>query len=336
MSIILSADIGGTKTNIALYESTNENLNELKKDTIKSADWATFDDLNNNFLHGLPKPESICLAIAGPIERKNENTIVNVTNLPWIIDSAKLQRQFDTQHVSIINDFEAIAHSVELLPTKDLVQLQKGELSTHGTRAFIGAGTGLGQAIAVHSGFDYKVISTEGGHCDFAPNNDFEVALYQYFNRNFKHVSYERILSGEGITALYNFFSHICQPDENLQKESQIIHDALDKPNAISERAKLDANSLSARTMDLFFRIYGAQAGNLALTCLPSGGLYIAGGIANKNLSLLTHSAFVESFQAKGRMKKLMEKIPINIIASESAGLIGATYIAKKQIQAHH
>ncbi len=337
MLILLSADIGGTTTRLRLSQFDSDELLTLKQQYYKSAEWKNFDALLSHFLQNTAPCHSACFAVAGPIipfsEEDEENNInesyVNVTNLPWELNTVSLKKKFHFPLLSLINDFQAIGYSIDLLSENDVFTLQQGEQDKQNqTRAVIGAGTGLGQAICVFNGTHYDVISTEGGHCDFAPNTDFEVALYQFLNQQFSHVSYERLLSGEGLFNIYQFFSRICQPDDvSLQEEEKILAHA-DKAQAISQMAILNPDGLASRTLDLFFRLYGSQCGNLALNCLPTSGIYVAGGIAKKNLTYMKASHFLERFNAKGRMQKLLEAIPVKIIITDDAGLLGASNVA--------
>ena len=335
MSTLLSADIGGTKTLLSLNHFESGVLSNVKQAEYKSAEWQTFDALLTDFLQDCAPCHGACFAVAGPLQHIQNDILVDVTNLPWSLSKNSLKEKFKLPYLSLINDFQAVGHSIDQLSENDLVTLQQGKFSLNGTRAFIGAGTGLGQAISVFNGLNYDVINTEGGHTDFAPNNDFEVALYQFLNQKYQHVSYERLLSGMGIINIYQFFLQICQADEAITKEISEIDSLPDKAKAISQMAGKYTDGLSSRTMDLFFRIYGAQSGNLALNCIPSGGLYIAGGIAPKNLEQMKNSHFLSSFNAKGRMGQLMQNIPVKVITAENAGLLGATNVALNQIKKH-
>ena len=338
MSILLSADIGGTKTILQLNDYQAGQISLVKRHIYKSNEWPDFNDLLLDFLDSAPCApyyDSACLAIAGPIIQNNHNTTSNVTNLPWIIDKNALQQTYNIKNLSLINDFQAVAYSVDQLAEDDFITLQTGTPVKHAPRAFIGAGTGLGQAIAIHDGLEYQVISTEGGHCDFAATNDFEVALYQYLNQKYSHVSYERLLSGEGLNNIYQFFTQICDPVHQDIAETRYIETQADRAKAIAVQAAINPEGLAARSLSLFFKIYGAQAGNLALSCLPTAGLYIAGGIAQKNIKQIQTSDFLSAFQAKGRMQPLLEKIPLKLITREDAGLLGALHIAIRQIQQH-
>ena len=341
MSFLLSADIGGTKTILQLCEFESGLLNIIDQANYPSKEWTNFDSLLRDFLQKNPvKIHSACFAVAGPIQQHLNDVSVNVTNLPWLLSRKSLKSAFNVPHLSLINDFAAIAHALPAYgnePAKNeyILNLQTGNEEVYGTRAVIGAGTGLGQAIAIHNGVDYQVIGTEGGHCDFAPNNDLEIALYQFLNQKQTHVSYERLVSGEGIENLYQFYKQICQPTPAINEEYEIIYSYEDPASAISLLAHKNREGLAAKAMDHFFRLYGAQAGNFALSCLPTGGIYIAGGIALKNLELLKMSEFINCFNAKGRMRQLLEQIPVRLITDPNPGLAGATQVAMKQSHKH-
>jgi len=343
MSILLAADIGGTKTRLRLSQLKAGVLSTLKQTQYNSGQWHSFDAVLDDFLQTHSKNNkpchSACFAVAGPVRNSQDtrsSSLANVTNLPWKLCSQTLKQRFKLPLLSLINDFQAIGHCVDVLDKKDFFTLQAGKTALDGalnnTRAFIGAGTGLGQAIAVFNGVDYEIISSEGGHVDFAPGNDFQVALYQFLNQKYPHVSYERLLSGEGLFNIYQFFSQICQADEQSIIEKEKILSQADKAKTIAQMAKVNPDGPAARSMELFFRIYGAQCGNLALNCLPSNGLFIAGGIAQKNLEYLKKSPFLSSFTAKGRMQQLMTCIPVKVITNADAGLSGATCVAAKQL----
>lgn len=336
MSIILSADIGGTKTRLELNQLTSGQLVRIKRTEYQNIHWPNFEALLDQFLDNTPQTHSACFAVAGPIKKTPSDTQVSITNLPWQLSQKMLIEKYQFKQVSIINDFEAVANSVEQLKKNEWETLQAGHPIKNGTRAFIGAGTGLGQAIATHNGIEYNILATEGGHTDFAPNNDFEVVLYQFLNQKYQHVSYERLLSGEGLYNIYQFLKQIHPNDASSELNDKKIMESSDKAKTISQQALLNPNGIENKSIELLFSIYGAQAGNLALTCLPTGGLYIAGGLALKNKESLKASTFIQRFNAKGRMQSLMQTISIKLITTPYAGLNGATQVAMKQTQNLH
>lgn len=325
MITLLSADIGGTKTIIERSQYANGKLRSVTKQKLDSASFACFSNMLAGFIDPDETIDAACFAIAGPIQRKTNYQTANVTNLPWEMDSKDLQETFNIPKIQFINDFQAMGYAIEHLSPDDIEVLQQGQTQTNGVRAVIGAGTGLGEAILVFSGNQYDVLATEGGHQDFAPNDALEVALYQYIHKKHEHVSYERILSGTGLVNIFNF---LIQHEKSANNKNQQILNSIDPAATISQMANEKSDIMAERALALFMKIYGAEAGNLALTCLPTAGLYITGGIAGKNLSYLKSSEFLKSFNSKGRMQTLLENIPVNIVTNQEAGLVGATQYA--------
>ncbi|MDH5592389.1 MAG: glucokinase, partial [Gammaproteobacteria bacterium] len=235
---------------------------------------------------------------------------------------------FDIHHVHLCNDFEAVAYGITCLADDDIFILQQGEIDDHAPRAVIGAGTGLGQALLLPENEGWRVVPTEGGHVDFAPIDQKQIVLLEQLINRFDHVSYERLLSGPGLVLIYEFLRTYQQYDENLELNQAIVN--ADPAAVISQFALEHQDALAMEALDLFVQIYGAQAGNLALTVLPMAGLYIAGGIAAKNLQRFKQGSFLDAFSAKGKMTALMKKIPIKIILQPKVGLLGARLLAQK------
>jgi len=328
MITALTADLGGTKTYLQLSKIQDSSISVIKKNQYESDAFESFESMLQLFIAEEENIDFACIAIAGPINNVKEAQIANVTNLPWEINNLILAQQFSIANVSFINDFAAIGHALIQLGNEDYLILQEGTPNNTAPKAVIGAGTGLGQAILVPSEIDYTIIATEGGHTDFAPTNQMELALYQYLSTQFEHVSYERILSGDGIENLFKFLLHICQQSHHPNHREILSH--TDPAAEISKHAIENTNEMAVKTMDLFMAIYGSQAGNLALNCLPKNGLYIAGGIAAKNKWYLQNSQFVQRFNAKGRMQSETIQIPIRLITNPEVGLRGSLqYILK-------
>ncbi len=324
MTYYLAADLGGTKTILQLFQVREQAIVTLKKQRYASAAFSSFSQLLEDFLGTDLQADVACIAIAGPITSSTSNQLAKVTNLPWKIDRNVLIQQFGLRHCKLINDFQAIGYAIPALQPQDYQTLQAGQLQAAGTKAVIGAGTGLGQAIIVPLQEGVTIISTEGGHTDFAPQNPEEIKLLEFLQSRWDHVSWERIVSGPGIRTLYEFL---------LQNRSKAIADAAaleaaDPAANIASLAQSEPASLAGETMRLFTRLYGAQTGNLGLNCLPYGGLYIAGGIAAKNPALIGSDIFLEAFRAKGRMRPLLEKIPLFLITNTELGLNGAVQYA--------
>lgn len=325
MKTTLAADIGGTKT---LFQLTMENDEVLLEQEYVSQQFANFhlvlakflsqDEIKNYTI------ERACFAVAGPVSGRD----ANVTNLPWQLNADELANSFNIDHVHLCNDFEAVAHGIACLTDDEIVTLQQGEVDETLPRAIIGAGTGLGQALLFPIGTNWQVVSTEGGHTDFAPTDGLQTLLLEHLIERFGHVSYERVLSGMGLVTIYEFLRAYKQYDENPQLRQAMISD--DPAAAISKFANEQGDPLALESLDLFIQIYGAQAGNLALTVSPRGGLYIAGGIAGKNIERIKQGKFINAFIAKGRMQSLMEKIPVYVITQPKVGLLGARLFARK------
>jgi glucokinase len=321
--MILAGDIGGTKTLLAIFDGENCVI----KHRFESANYATFHALLDDFLALIPSVniEAACLGVAGPIVKGDCAT----TNLPWKLTCDEIGKQLNTKKVTLLNDLEAAAWGVLALPESDFVALNPNAKKQLGNCAVLAAGTGLGEAIIFYDGKQHHVIASEGGHCDFAPTDAQQIELLSFMQASFsEHVSYERLVSGVGIEAIYEF---LCASDypfyESIEAE---ITNAEDKAAVIGAAAVANSSALCVATLQLFSRIYGAEAGNLALKCLPYGGVYLAGGIAAKCLPVLQQGAFLEGFLAKGRYRNALEKIAVNVCIHPEVGLLGALYFAKK------
>ena len=321
MAYLLAADIGGTKTLMQLSTAAGE---VILAERYHSADFPDFEQLLTTFLTPINERHEItaCFAVAGPVQGQS----ARVTNLPWQLNSLEIRARFDLKQVLLCNDFEAVGHGIESLSENEMLVLQAGK-NRRGPRAVIGAGTGLGQAYLIAGQNGWQVYPTEGGHSDFAPADRTQLRLFEHLLERFGHVSYERVVSGEGLVTIYNFLRDYRQLEENPDCRLAMVND--DSANAISVFAR-EGDPLAREAMVMFFDIYGAQAGNLALTVMPVGGLYIAGGMAAKNLELLEQSNFIHAFNSKGRMQDLMQAIPVKLILQPEIGLNGARLLAAK------
>ncbi|MDX1977413.1 MAG: glucokinase [Pseudanabaenaceae cyanobacterium bins.68] len=334
----LAGDVGGTKTLMRLCQAKKHESQPLTAFDAKfeSAKFANFNQLIQAFI--LEASDSLgeqinligaCFGIAGAVNH-NCSTL---TNLGWQLDGSEIAEVIGIPHVHLINDFAAIGHGLLGLGRDDLFTLQEGEPRVRAPIALIGAGTGLGQAYLTWDGHEYQVHNSEGGHTDFAPRTALEIELLQYLQRKLQgRVSVERVVSGRGITNIYEF---LC--DRSPQSAATLLTQAIAQQDPTSgDPAALIAaargyDPLAAQTMTMFMENYGAEAGNLALKLLPYGGLYIAGGIAAKNLELFRQGNFLAAFHAKGRMSTLLSQIPVQIIANQEVGLIGASLYAAKR-----
>ena len=314
---LLAGDVGGTKTLLQLVDVNPDGRTVVLEKRFESGRYATFDDLLDQFVtlrHDLPV-ESACFAVAGPVfEGRAE-----VTNLKWVMEASTLAARFGIRRVTLINDFYAVALGVPLLSGGDLVTINEGKRDRHGPIGILGAGTGLGEAIVVHDGNRWNVVPSEGGHADFAPQDEEQAKLFLALHRKLGHVSWERLLSGMGIVNIHNFVAGLDRPyDEML-------------PPAIVAAA--DAGDAAAvKTLALFIDIYGAETGNMALRLLARGGLFLAGGVVTKNLARFTDGRFLQAFLRKGRFRAMLADMPVYAIVNANVGVIGAAEMAYRAL----
>jgi glucokinase len=325
---VLAADVGGTHTRVLLADSDGTDLAPLRERQYASADWPDLLPILRDFLAAeTAPPQRACLAVAGPVTGDGDARHAQVTNLPWSLDSRALADALNISRLTLINDFAAVGHGIAALREDDLITLQDGEPQAQAPRAVLGAGTGLGQALLVPCGNQYEVLPTEGGHADFAPQNDLQLELLRALQRDYGHVSYERLLSGAGLVFIDRF---LRQRNGGGSPELAVSGDAA---AAISAAALAGTDPIAAQALNEFLHIYGAQAGNLALTCLPFGGVYIAGGIAPKILPRLRDGGLIAAFNAKGRMESVTRRIPVRAVVHPNPGLLGAALFAARAQQ---
>ena len=321
MTWILTGDIGGTKTRLALLAA--EDLRLGREKVYASADYGDFAALLADFLRGQDVPAVLSLGIAGPIQGR----VVQTTNLPWRIDADELQARFGFAACHLLNDLEVVAWSLPVLQDCDVRVLQVG-VEQAGNRAVIAAGTGLGEAGLFWDGQRHQPFATEGGHTSFTPTDAVEFDLLQQLQTEFGHVSWERVVSGMGIVSLYRFLrarSGVAEPDW-LQAELA----TQDVGAVVSRAAAAGSDAVCVETLRRFACLYGAEAGNLALKVMSRGGLYLGGGIAPKILPWLESGLFMQAFLHKGRMRHLLEAMPVKVILNERAGLLGAAHFARQ------
>ena len=318
--MLLAGDIGGTKALLGLIEAQaiEGRPRFVIRKKIACAGYATFSDLLSEFLATVgAKPEDIsggCLAVAGPISDDGCNA--RLTNLPWSIDTELLCREFDIPPLALINDFHAAAAGVDAVAADDLVVLQAGHPDPEGVRLVIGAGTGLGMATLIPQADSWRILPGEAGHTGFAPANAQQAELWTYLLKNGGRVSNERVISGPGLASIYRF---LAGNDADLA-----LLEAADPAAAISAQAANNPESNALRAMELFFSAYGAFAGDMALALMATGGVFLAGGIAAKNLSLLKSSPFLHEFNAKAGHAPLARRMPIKVVTDLELGLKGA------------
>jgi len=326
---VLAGDIGGTSTRLCIAECTAGACRLQRTQQFASIRYIGLAQILGEFLQQEPAPsfDAVCLAIAAPVRSTSTGQSAKVTNLPWEIESSAFAQAFGFARIRLINDFEAIGYGLSMLGTSDFVVLQQGDPVPRGPRALIGAGTGLGQAILVWQGDNYDAIPTEGGHADFGPVEELQLELSRYLLRQYGHASYELILSGAGLVRLYAFLRA-----RGASTESASVARAMqsgDPAAAITHAALHQHDPLAQQALDLFVRIYGAQAGNLALTAGATGGIDIAGGIAPKIVSVLGEN-FLSAFRSKGSMSHYVRAIPVRVITNTEVGLYGAALAAAR------
>jgi len=323
----LAGDIGGTKTWLRLAEATPAGLRTVREQRFESADFDGLVPMIRTFLARESPPveiRSACFGVAGPVEGGR----ATLTNLPWSVDADDISQQCGIAAVRLINDFEAVGYGIEALADRDIATLQIGRPEAKGPRAVLGAGTGLGVCLVVPGGEHYQVIATEGGHVDFAPTDELQMGLLRFLQGLFGHVSYERILSGPGLVNIYQFLQ-----SAGAHRPAADLAHALHTDGAaaaISQAALAGHDSCARAALQLFINIYGAQAGNLALTVLARGGVYLAGGIAPRVLAELKSGEFMRAFCAKGRFAELLSMIPVHVVLNPQVGLMGAALVASR------
>jgi len=314
---ILAADIGATKTNIALCHWDGNDLLISNEATYKTKNFTDAGSLIDEFIGNDELPAKICLAVAGPVQENK----VTLTNINWQIDGDQIAKQFHRE-VLLINDLEATAYSLAVLDSKDIHSIHQGERGSKGNVGIIAPGTGLGEAGLYFNGGGYHPFATEGGHSSFAPRIGIDIELYHFIKRNFEHVSWERIISGPGICTMYDFLLHVKEREEpSWIKEKMLAHD---KASVISENATECA--ICKETMDMFIRYLAEESGNLVLKFKATGGLFIGGGIVPHLVSIIHEDYFLKHFSGFGRLKDLLQAVPISIILNKKAALFGAAY----------
>lgn len=321
--LILAADVGGTKTLLQLRRPHRALVAEQR---YASQSFDSLEALVQRFLEesGQPPPRSACFAVAGPIVDQDGHQRARLTNLPWQLDSRQLAATLSIPRITLLNDFQAIGYSLGELADEELAPLHPAAAQPRGPRLVLGAGTGLGVCLVMPDGEDVTSYPSEGGHIAFAPRDAQQQALFDFLLPGLERVSYERLVSGPGLVGIYRFLLG-RQP---LEEDPLLA--AADPAAAIGERAVAGDHTLAVEAVSLFIRLYGAFAGDMALACLPTGGVYIAGGIAPKLLSCLQQGAFMEAFFDKGRMSALMQRFPVHVITNPQCGLLGAAYYAAR------
>ncbi len=323
--MILAGDIGGTKTNLGIFQVRDQELEPVAEGQFASQEFADLESIVQVFMdrHSVSKGiHHACMSIAGPCI----DGVCKTTNLPWIVDSREMAKKLSFDKVWLLNDLEANAHGITHLKDSEFIVLHEGK-PTRGNACVVSAGTGLGEAGMFWNGDGYIPFACEGGHTDFAPRSDEEIELFKYLRRDHQHVSYERVLSGMGLYAIYSFLRDTNRYEEPdwLAQELSVVDD----PAAAISTIALELKSeICEKALSMFVEIYGAEAGNAALKFMAFGGVFIGGGIAPKIHTKMLEPGFLNSFFNKGRMRTLLERMPVKIIMNSKTALLGAARCA--------
>jgi glucokinase len=325
--VILAGDIGGTHTRMAFFENLRGKLELAVDREYPSREHKGLDEIVSQFVREVAcTVDAACFGVAGPVL----NGRVSTPNLAWLVNAAAIAKLLNNKSVWLINDLEAHAYSLAGLAPDDFKQLNPRATSTTasgGNAALIAPGTGLGEAGLHWNGIRHVPFASEGGHADFAPRTELEIELLRYLTAKFERVSYERILSGPGLVNVYNFLR-----DTGNEKEPDWLHEELlqasDAAGVIAGNALAGKAPIGERALEIFVNVLGAEAGNAALRFMATGGVFIGGGIPPKILPKILDSDFMDAFLAKGRMRRMLEPIPVNVVMNGKSGLIGAARCA--------
>src|SRR5437773_11116396 len=322
-NLVLAGDIGGTKTNLALFSVHGEKLHAESQHNFPSKRYSGLIPVLQEFLAGGDHAiEAASFGIAGPVVDGK----VKTPNLPWMLDTADLRHALKLDAVTLLNDLEAGAYGIFTLENDEFYTLNEGTMRHAGNKALIAAGTGLGQAILYDDGGHFHPLASEGGHGDYAPRDELEIELLRYLIGRFGHVSYERVLSGPGLCNIYRFLKDVRGMEEPSWLTERL---SADDPSAVISKAALAGEAaICSEALNLFVSVYGAEAGNLALRAKSVRGLYVGGGIAPKILEKLKDGTFMRAFVDKGRYTDLLAATPVKVVLNEQAALRGAAYYA--------
>ena len=324
--MILAGDVGGTKVHLALYQFAGGRLQHVTDERFPAREYTGLEAVVRAFFakHSHPDVTSACFGVPGPVR----NGRLKLTNLPWLLDARELSRSLEIDHIFLINDLEANGYGIPELTSDQVYTLSTGDPSILGNRGLVSAGTGLGEAVLMWNGKVHVPVASEGGHCDFAPRDETEMALLRYLQKMLRgRVSYERVVSGLGLKNVYSFLR-----DEQGMTESPELRERMEQqdPNAvIGELGESGKDELCTRALDIFVSVYGAEAGNLALKVLATGGMFVGGGIAPKVLHKMRDGTFMHAFTDKGRLSELLVQTPVHIILESRAALMGAAAYAE-------
>ena len=321
--MILAGDVGGTKVHLALYDFINGKLEYKRDERYPAKNYAGLQEIVREFL-GAEKVTSACFGVPGPVRDGR----LRLTNLPWTLDSRELSASLGIQYVFLINDLEANGYGIAELQPNQIFTLSEGDASQTGNRALIAAGTGLGEGILIWNGRSHTPYPSEGGHSDFAPRNEDEIDLLRFLKQKYNgRISFERVVSGMGLTNVYEFLREVRGIEEPTWLAERMANE---DPNAvITELAMAARSEICEKALDMFVSAYGAESANLALKVLSVGGFYVGGGIAPRIIEKLKDGSFMRAFTDKGRLSQLLVNMPVRVILESRAALLGAAAYAE-------
>ncbi|CAN5593064.1 glucokinase [soil metagenome] len=326
--MILAGDIGGTNTRLALFEKTEQGFRSIAEKKFSSSAYKSLLEVVQSFLgDGSHSVDRACFGVPGPVRGKT----AKITNLPWIVDTGETAELIGHDCIGLINDLESNAYGLNELEETDFAVLNQGESNPTGNCAIISAGTGLGEAGIHNKNGELRPFASEGGHTDFAPRNELEIELLRYLLTKFDRVSVERVVSGMGLQNIYEFLRDTKRAEEPIWLAEEIKASG-DVGAVVSQNGLEGKSAICEQTLDIFVSLYGAEAGNLALKILTTGGIFVGGGIAPKILPKLKEKFFIDSFLAKGRMRGLLEQMPVRVVLNDKAALLGAAHFAHYKI----
>jgi glucokinase len=328
--MLLAGDVGGTKTILGFFKRVQGKLRRERESVYASQEYLSLETIVADFLSkGREKVGSFAVGVAGPVIEGRSH----VVNLRWPVDARRLARCVGSPRVRVLNDLEATAWGIPELSTRKTVNLTPGVRSRPGNAALIAAGTGLGMALMIWDGQRHLPTASEGGHQEFGPRDDLEIALLRHLRRRHGRVSVERLVAGPGFSAIYRFLSENRSDRESPQMSRRL--DGAEDPNKVISEAGLSGeDALAVKTLEMFVSLYGSAAGDLALVAKATAGVYVGGGIAPKILPKLRSGEFVRAFRNKGRLSPLLEKIPVRVILEPRTALLGAAACAERVLQA--
>ena len=324
--MILAGDVGGTKVHLALYEFEHGQLVHVRDERFPAQEFSGLEEIVRRFLSesGSPEITAACFGVPGPVRGGR----LKLTNLPWVIDSRELSTNLKITHLFLINDLEANGYGIPELTADQIFTLNQGDAAVVGHRGLVSAGTGLGEGVMVWNGKSHVPMASEGGHCDFAARTPLEIELLVYLTKKLAgRVSFERVVSGPGLSHIYGFLR-----DEKHMEEPAWLRERMlgEDPNAvIGEVGEAGGNELCVKTLEMFVSAYGAEAGNLMLKVLATGGMYLGGGIAPRILKAMSNGVFMQAFVDKGRLSDLLMETPVRVILESRAALMGAAAYAE-------